>query len=525
MKVLGALYEKLTGVQKRALRILAGVALLVLLPSASRAQKIYDTPCLFPTIPLTQFDGVNVSNGHVNAGACINPSTGVITWQGNEAGGSESIINLTVTGNAVVKSFQNVQIVDTANAQGWPGSDIGAWINAAYAALPATGGAIDIYCSPTLVANFSTPIVFNVSNKYVKLRGKCTASAPSSGGGVVLNYTPTTATIAMTFDYTPAGGGGYTPGNGMEGVILTGNGCITNGGCGSAATGVQFGNTNAGAHAADFTNVRISGFGTGMSFNDTVGWGVTLNNFWLSWNTTGLTFPQLQEQIHWLGGGCVVNGTCINSASNSDVFVYGVSIDSNTTVGYTGIANFTCTACHFENLGTSNGQYITMSGGKVVLFGGLILDDTNVGTLTQMVTMTAGFFNMVGVNLFSGGRTATNIVNNTGGGTAYLDYSSSSPSLFPSNCSTTTACRGPALRGQVVASTTLLAANSCGDTVTVTINGANTSMSASASGVITTGLVPFAWVSSANTVSVQYCNVTVAGITPGASTLQVTVTP
>lgn len=78
-------------------------------------------------------------------------------------------------------------------------------------------------------------------------------------------------------------------------------------------------------------------------------------------------------------------------------------------------------------------------------------------------------------------------------------------------------------RTSVAGSTTLLAANSCGDTVTVTVTGATTSMDAHASGTISAGLIERAWVSAANTVSVMYCNITTAGITPSAATLQVTV--
>ena len=79
------------------------------------------------------------------------------------------------------------------------------------------------------------------------------------------------------------------------------------------------------------------------------------------------------------------------------------------------------------------------------------------------------------------------------------------------------------LRGSVAGSTTLLAANTCGDVVTLTVTGATTAMDAHASGAVSSGLAPYAWVSSVNTVSVEYCNVTTGGITPAAATLQVTV--
>lgn len=84
---------------------------------------------------------------------------------------------------------------------GWSG-DIGAQINAAYAALPANGGEI-VVVPPASGScyNYTTPIVFNTSGKYPILEG-----APASSGGVCLNYTPTTATAALTLDYVPVSG-------------------------------------------------------------------------------------------------------------------------------------------------------------------------------------------------------------------------------------------------------------------------------------------------------------------------------
>jgi len=348
------------------------------------------------------------------------------------------------TGIETYKNLNNALIVDTANSQGWAGADIGAWINAAYAALPAAGGRILVFCNATSsAANFSTPIVFNTSNKYVKLQGICTAN--SSGSGVVLNYTPTTATIAMTFDYTPAGGGGYTPGNGMEGIVLANNGCVTNGGCGSSATGIQFGNTNGGAHMADFTNVRISGFGTGINFNDTVGWGVKLNNFHLAWNTVGGTFTQPQESIAWTSGSCAVNGTCWTTAAiaASDLFVSDVSIDSNTVGGMTGALLFTCSECHFENLSQPTVNYVNLTTGSIfAMFGGDAVDDNLSGTVGQFFTLNLASGYLHGVSVGTGGQNVTSLFNLSGGtgAIAYGDYFTASPSHILAPCSSDSAC-------------------------------------------------------------------------------------
>ena len=347
-------------------------------------------------------------------------------------------------GVSTLRHVNNVQVVDTANTQGWPGADIGAWINAAYAALPPNGGAIDVFCdSGSAAANFSTPVIFNTSNKYVKLRGRCTAN--SSGGGLTLNYTPTAASVAMTFDYTPAGGGGYTPGNGMSDIVLTNNGCVTNGGCGSSATGVQFGNTNGGAHAADFTNVRISGFGTGINFNDSVGWGVTLNNFWLAWNTVGGNYQQAQENIHWIGGACAVNGICwtTGAITPSDLYVDNVSIDSNTTAGMTGALYFTCAGCHMENLGTTTVNYVNLTMNSVFsMLGGDAVDDNTTGTVPQFFTLNLAVGYLHGVIVATGGQTVTSLFNLSGGtgAIAYGSYLTGSPSRVKAPCSINSAC-------------------------------------------------------------------------------------
>lgn len=82
------------------------------------------------------------------------------------------------------------------------------------------------------------------------------------------------------------------------------------------------------------------------------------------------------------------------------------------------------------------------------------------------------------------------------------------------------------LSGSVAASTTSLAAGSCGDAVTATVTGATPSMVAAASGegaLPSAGLVLQAAVTATNTVTVEYCNVTAAAIVPAALTIAVRV--
>lgn len=80
----------------------------------------------------------------------------------------------------------------------------------------------------------------------------------------------------------------------------------------------------------------------------------------------------------------------------------------------------------------------------------------------------------------------------------------------------------------VAGSTTSLGANSCGDSVTATVAGATMGMIATANiqgALPQTGLTLQAAVTAANTVTVEYCNVTTSAITPGPATIAVRVQP
>ena len=125
-------------------------------------------------------------------------------------------------------------------AQNFPGSDVGAQINAAYAALPPSGGQIVISHS----AAFGTPISFTVPNKPVLLTGL-------PGDIVTLTYIGTGT--AVTFDYAM----GHHMGHGMRDLTLTGPGNST------STTGVEFGGVN-GAEGIEFRDFKIQSFGTNV---------------------------------------------------------------------------------------------------------------------------------------------------------------------------------------------------------------------------------------------------------------------
>src|SRR6266404_674654 len=88
------------------------------------------------------------------SGSSFSPSGNIPFTGDNTHSGKE-----TFTGLLNCKNIEGVQCVDSTLSRG--GSDIGAELNLAYAALPAHGGVIWLFPNPNdNVYNFSTPIVF-----------------------------------------------------------------------------------------------------------------------------------------------------------------------------------------------------------------------------------------------------------------------------------------------------------------------------------------------------------------------------
>jgi hypothetical protein len=123
----------------------------------------------------------------------------------------------------------------------FPGNDIGDQINASYADLPASGGAIIVADG----GSFATPIVFGTNGKPVLLIGL-------PGDIVTLRFTGTSGT-AMTFDY----GTGHKMGHGLRDLTLTGPGNS------SRTIGIVFGGTN-GAEGIAVRDFKVQGFGTNI---------------------------------------------------------------------------------------------------------------------------------------------------------------------------------------------------------------------------------------------------------------------
>ena len=132
-------------------------------------------------------------------------------------------------------SLNSTAYVGGPCAGAWGGGDIGAQINAAYLALPVTGGGISII--PAIVTvllqgsqpyTWITQVLFNVVGKYVVLKGLAPASQSTSAGvnlsqgGVTLNWSGTTGVQSYTVTGVTAPG---TPSG-----IATYAGTFSNGG-------------------------------------------------------------------------------------------------------------------------------------------------------------------------------------------------------------------------------------------------------------------------------------------------------
>lgn len=413
--------------------------------------NIYQDPGL--TIPAAN-PGTTDGNGNFTAFASAGSYHYTITGNGVTTTGQPFVTTVGLGSIACFPSLNGVSYVGGACSSSWGGGDIGAQINAAYTAMPATGGKIGIVSQTSGACyNYSTPILLNTQGKYVVLQGVSgTSNAVGDvDSGACLNYTPDTNTVAITVGWGPTSGGGYAPGGGFRDLTLKNNGgCSTPGGCGNLATGVL--TTNGGAHHGFFRNVKIEGFATGWNFNDNSdGWGLQWLQFSLVNNTTGMLVTSTlgEEKLYWNGGTCAVNATCITSLQPAtDLYIHGVSIDSNTVLGINNGGTITCASCHFENLstlnagGTANVQYIN-SGNAVTLIGGLVLNDNATGgPVGQFFTTSTGFFSMYGTAVYSANQTVTAILNNTSAGSGNIEVTTISPSHIPTICSNNQNCVG-----------------------------------------------------------------------------------
>lgn len=260
----------------------------------------------------------------------------------------------------------------------WGGGDIGTQANAAYAALPSTGGRIRIL-SQSPCYSFTTPMAFSILNKPVLLEG-------DPGGATCIKYTPTTGS-AITIDSgvserqaygvrdlqligpgnsTTAIGINLGPSNGAEGAVLSGIKFGTNC-CSTDGFGTDINQAGGSAFLITVEKSFIEAGGVGMAF-------VGGENFRLINNTF----------THNTGGAITVG-----AAGTTDIYAYGNSFDDNAppsislpSSGGSGI-HFVSNSNHYENasVATAANGYVSVGGNNSFSsIGDQFLDDRVSGT-------------------------------------------------------------------------------------------------------------------------------------------------
>jgi hypothetical protein len=369
-----------------------------------------------------------------------------VLGNGTASSATPTDLPMTGTGSANVVMSKNAQIypreidgvayVDTANNQGWSGSDAGAWINSAYAYLQTTysglGGVIQLGAGTFTVV---TPILLNsiASGAFtgfsILLRGTVDGNA-----GTILNYTGTTAnSVALSI----AGGSGNNGGVKLENFQLM---------CASATTtltGIQIGCTATQNSPGPATNCTPSIHNVAISVSGSVAGSVDFANG-ITWANSGGSYGAHFFNCHVqncttgyqpVGENNVIIGGLIGSCTTaisipssvvggSELTLFGVAFDANTAATGCGITlnlsagRVTSFGCRYENppSGTESDGYVNIQNGVFNSFGDKYQSDsTAAGTHAGFVAASGGtcVLNAPWISLASATPTFTQIFNPT----------------------------------------------------------------------------------------------------------------
>jgi hypothetical protein len=296
-----------------------------------------------PTLPQSWEGSANenFSGGHANF--ATPPLRGIATKAANT--------NFTESDSAASAcSVNNVSYVGGSCASVWGGGDIGAQINAAYAAFPSGGGHIHIAAGNY---SFSTPVVLLVPSLPKPVTLDCDAGGSGYhkvSGATVLNYAGAGTAVAIAGSI----------GSQMNGCTLVGPGVRT------STVGLLVGGPTRfnSAILSSFTANNISNFGVGLQFGHNAYIDTFLDN-WIHDNGTdggthNLYVPaglaEFGENITFIGGAITNNPTasgysvtCVDILSSGSLKFYGLSFDQcGMTINATN-AVVDLTSDHFEN--------------------------------------------------------------------------------------------------------------------------------------------------------------------------------
>ncbi len=286
--------------------------------------------------------------------------------------------------------------------------DVGSQINAACAAFSASGGEIDVLGGQAVTYNYTTPIVCSGGPVLIDL------------GGATLNYTPTTG-VAVALNYHGiSANAGYQP-HGIRNGLIRNAGCIAGNGCGgytrsSSAVGLLLGSATSAAVGPQISNLVISGFLQDIQLanvNNSM-WGAVFSNVMLSSAGVGLgcASPGIYESLQMYAVRFTINLVGIQNSCNADIYMYGGSMDGNTTAISASGGHLAFNGVHFEDTNSKAGLKASISGGAVRFSNTLILDDNAAGNIATWFNCISGEIDWgSGNHYYSAGRTATNVFN------------------------------------------------------------------------------------------------------------------
>jgi hypothetical protein len=327
----------------------------------------------------------------------------------------------------VAGGWNPVRITQVLDATQFPGSDIGAQINAAYgsSSCPSTGCHIRVPAQSSCY-QYLSPISFAVNGKPVLLEG-------DPNGMSCIQYTGTTGS-AVILDW----GNNLLWGGGVRDLQIVGPGGS------SSVNGLQLGPTNqltaalvSGVTIYGFENcVNVAGGTNNVTFSkDIVGTGTGTCSTSFNFPALGQNFVVTNSAVSGAAYGFNLFSTgtypTTGSAPGGDLHIKDSSCDAiTTTCLYVGGQNggvgmwpmyvaIFLENDHFENpSGTTTAQYITANvssmyaGPRIHVVGGTMSDDAGGGTLTDFIDLAgADTLTVLATEFGSSGRTITSAAN------------------------------------------------------------------------------------------------------------------
>jgi len=326
------------------------------------------------------------------------PTTGGCYWQ-------RTLDALPIAGGALTGPLQTPQIIDgidnatyhpaacgtLTNVPSWcAGSDMGAWINAAYAAGTSPVGIIVDAGN----YSFSTPIVFGVNNKEVTVWTN----------GAQLTYTASSGT-AITFQ---TGTSVNAPSSIYDLNLTTNVSAATTTGLAIGASGTQ-------ANFVKLVNPSINSFKylvTDISYGAEI-ISPTFYNCSSAAGSQGITITGSGDDLHVKGGNITGCATNVYQSANENNWLDNVILANATTDDVVVTAGqMRCTACHFVNAPGATALYLN-NASTFATDNSYYEDDATSGNSASPIVNT-GVLSNTATTIYSAGETYTNFIKTTG---------------------------------------------------------------------------------------------------------------